>query len=92
MEVSAWSSAANGFPDGLFNVLILAALSVATVILRRWDFFGSAWRFFVLFNVRLQHFSCLFLGRPMKASQRSCTSPVWEVTGSLSKLAATKID
>ena len=53
MEVSAWSSAASALPDGWSSALILAAVAVATALLWRCDFFGDAWRFFVLFNVSL---------------------------------------
>ena len=56
MEVSAWSKAANSFPDGWIGALVMAAVSVATVVLWRCDVFGEAWRFLVLFNVSHQHF------------------------------------
>ena len=59
MEASATPSTADGFPDGWFSALVLATVFVATAFLWRWDAFGGAWRFFVLFNVRLQHFSSI---------------------------------
>ncbi|CAL5223031.1 g5486 [Coccomyxa viridis] len=51
MEVSAWSGAASAIPGGWSSALVLVAVAVATALLWRCDFFGDAWRFFVLFKV-----------------------------------------
>ena len=54
MEVSAWSGAASAIPGGWSSALVLVAVAVATALLWRCDFFGDAWRFFVLFKVSLR--------------------------------------
>lgn len=51
MEVSVWSDAASKFQGNWISALVVAAVSVAAVVLWRCDIFGEAWRFLVLFNV-----------------------------------------